>query len=266
MSDAYVETTVLTDILLKPTTAKQRRAKAALARYENTILPVYSIKELKAGPLGYFAYVHNKLVQTRSLADTLKAVSALARGSYLQTTSNEALAAAGELSKRQPRVSLGLGNSDAENADSYRLALECLIIRSWRRRRKITTQVVDELPCYVEAAPRIGKNGLLDLKPQQCERDQECCLAPKLKSEPRLLEALRNSIPENSGKSEHQKRRQALKQLIKHPNERVDREICRDLGDAIFAFFCPKDAVVLTTNLRDHEPLAKSINKRAEKP
>jgi hypothetical protein len=196
----------------------------------------------------------------------LKAVSALARGSYLQATSIEALAAAGERSKRQPRVFVGLGDSDKENADSYRLALESLIIRSWRRRRKITTRVVDELACYVEVSPRIGKDGLLDLKPQQCDRDQECCLAPKLRSEPEMLEALRNSIPENSGKAEHQRRRRALKQLIKHPRERVGSEVCRDLGDAIFAFFCPKNAVVLTTNLRDHEPLARSIGKEAEGP
>lgn len=266
MSDAYVETTVLTDILLKPKTAKQERARTALTRYENTLLPVYSIKEWKAGPLGHFGYIHNKLVQTRSLADTLKAVSALARGSYRQATSNEALAAAGELSKTQPRLYLGLGNSDRENADSYRLALESLILRSWRKRRKVTSQVVDALACYVEVAPRIGKDGLLDLKPQQCDGDQECSLAAGLKSEPRLLEALRNSIPENSGRAEHQKRRRALKQLIKHPNERVDRDVCRDLGDAIFAFFCPRGAVVLTTNLRDHAPLAQSIGKKAEKP
>jgi hypothetical protein len=151
-------------------------------------------------------------------------------------------------------------------ADSYRLALISLISRSWRKRRKITTQVVHDLPCYVEAAPRIGKDGLLDLKPWECDRDQECCLGPQLRSQPKLLEALRNAVPENSGRREDQRRRRALKQLIKHPNEKFDRETCRDLGDAIFAFFCPPNAVVLTTNLRDHEPLAKSIGKMAEKP
>jgi hypothetical protein len=46
----------------------------------------------------------------------------------------------------------------------------------------------------------------------------------------------------------------------------VTRETCRDLGDAIFAFFCPSNAVVLTTNLGDHEPLANAIGKKAEKP
>jgi len=262
MSDAYVETTVLTDILLKPKTPKHDRAKAALARYENTLLPVYSIKEWKAGPLDYFAYLHDKLVVTHSLRDTFQALSALRRGSYRQSTAIEGLTAAATVSMRYG----GLGETDAEQADSYRLALESLIIRSWRKRRKITTQVVDDLPCYSEVEPRVGKDGLLDLKPQLCERDQECCLGPRLKLEPRVLEALRNAIPENSSRKEDQKRRKALKRLIKHPKEIVNRDTCRDLGDAIFAFFCPRTAVVLTTNLRDHQPLANSIGKRAESP
>jgi hypothetical protein len=263
MSDAYVETTVLTDFLLKPKTPKQQRAKVALGRYQNTLLPVYSIKEWKAGPLSRFAYVHDKLVVTRSLRDTLKTVSIMPRG---QSTSIEALAAAATAFRSQKKPYTGLGNTDEEMADSYRLALESLIIRSWRKRRKITTQVVDELPCYIEVEPRVGKDGLLDLNPRQCERDQECCLAPRLKSKPNLLESLRNAIPQNSGRKEDQRRRQALKQLIKHPKEFVNRETCRSLGDAIFAFFCPQTAIILTTNLRDHGPLAQSIGKKAEKP
>jgi hypothetical protein len=266
MNDAYVETTILTDILLKPNTPKQQRAKAALARYKNTLLPVYSIKEWKAGPLSNFAYLHDKLVVTGSLRDTHQAISALARGSYRQSTSLEALTAAGTVANRQRVPYVGLGSNDEDMADSYRLALESLIIRSWRKRRKVTTEVVDELPCYVEIEPKIGKDGLIDLKPRQCERDQECCLAPELKSNPALLEALRKAIPEGSARKEDQRRRQALKQLIKHPKDFVDRETCQNLGDAIFAFFCPKNAVVLTTNIRDLEPLAKSAGKSAEKP
>src|SRR2546426_7742532 len=119
MTDAYVETTVLTDILLKPTTPKQLRAKAALARYQNTLLPVYSIKEWKAGPLSNYAYLHDKLVVTQSLRDTLQAVSVLARGSYRQATSMEALTAAATVSKSQPKTCAGLGSNDQEMADSY---------------------------------------------------------------------------------------------------------------------------------------------------
>jgi hypothetical protein len=46
----------------------------------------------------------------------------------------------------------------------------------------------------------------------------------------------------------------------------MDRETRSHLGDAIFAFFCPKTAVVLTTNIGDHKRLAEALGKKAEKP
>jgi hypothetical protein len=202
----------------------------------------------------------------RTLERRYRSPQALPRLGYLRATSTEALAAAGQVAKKKPKSYAGLGSTDKENADSYRLALVSIIMRSWQKRRQVTSQVVDDLPCYLEAAPRLGKDGLFDLDPRFCDRDQECCLASELKSKPELLEALRSAISQNSTRREDQKRRQALKQLIKHPKEIVTRETCRDLGDAIFAFFCPNNAVVLTTNLRDHEPLAKAIGKKAEKP
>jgi len=56
------------------------------------------------------------------------------------------------------------------------------------------------------------------------------------------------------------------KQLINTPKILLDRDQCRWLGDAVFAFFCPEDAVILTTNIGDHQRLAKAVGKRAEKP
>jgi hypothetical protein len=67
MNEAYVETTILANILLKPGSQKQAKSQAGLERYEKTLLPVYSIKELKAGPLEHYAYFHDKLVTTKSL-------------------------------------------------------------------------------------------------------------------------------------------------------------------------------------------------------
>jgi hypothetical protein len=44
------------------------------------------------------------------------------------------------------------------------------------------------------------------------------------------------------------------------------RKDCQALGDAYFAFFAPDDADILTTNLKDHCPLAESIGKTAVGP
>ena len=268
MNRAYVETTILTNVLLKPGSKKQAAARSALSRYEETLLPVYSIKEWKAGPLDHYSYVHDKLVETRSLAYTLSAINALnpVLEARRKGTSVEALEAAAMLDLAEagsPRRDL---SRDEELADRYRLALASLIKRSWQKRRKVTTETIQDLECYTEAEPRIGKDGFYDLTPKECERDRECCLAERLKANRDALVALRASIPENSTRSEDRNRRKVLKQLINTPKILLDRDQCRWLGDAVFAFFCPEDAVILTTNIGDHQRLAKAVGKRAEKP
>jgi len=270
MSKAYVETTVLTNALLKPASKKETEAKLALGRYEETLLPVYSIKELKAGPLDHYSYFHDKLVQTRSLARTLAAVNALnpVTGARRKSTSSDALAAAAQLDSDMPSPLRSDSPADVEMADRYRLALASLIILSWQKRRKITTTTFQDLDCYTEAQPTIGEDGLFDLTPIQCAEDRHCSLWGELTLEANqhLLIAMRDAIPETSSRYEDQNRRKILKHLINTPKLPLDREQCRRLGDAVFAFFCPADAVILTTNISDHQRLAKAIGKRAEKP
>jgi len=271
MSKAYVETTILTDALLKPGSPKQSRAQAALARYQETLLPVYSIKEWKAGPIGHFAWLHDKFVQTRSLADTVQAISSV--NPYFRpgrkSTAVEALAAATQLDAAEPDQPGDYSSRDAENADRYRLALAKLILLSWKKRRKLTHKTIQELDCYTEAAPRIDRrSGFFDLSPRYCSREVRCSLEKELRARQSrdILIALRDSIPESSSRTEDRNRRSVLKQLIHQPQKHLTEEECRWLGDASFAFFCPRDAVILTTNIRDHKPLAEAIGKQAEQP
>jgi len=270
MNKAYVETTVLTNVLLKPGSQKEAAAKSALSRYEETLLPVYSIKEFKLGPLDRYSYFHDKLVQTRSLAHTFAALNSLnpVKDARKKSTSLEVLEAAARLESARPRTLRPDSLADQEMADRYRFALASLIILSWRKRRKVTTRTIQDLECYTEAEPKIGKDGFFDLTPKECAHDRHCCLWAEMKLDKNktLLTAMRNAIPETSQGYEDKNRRKVLKHLINTPKLPLDREQCRRLGDAVFAFFCPQDAVILTTNLRDHQRLAGAIGKRAEKP
>lgn len=260
---AFVDTTVLTDALLKPQTEKSRSALAAISRYDQTLLPVYAIKEWKHGPLSTFAYVHDKLVVTRSWHKTAEALSSL--WGYKKSTAMEALTAAGAPRLGPRRDPVG-SDYDEQLADRFRLSLQSLIIRSWRKRRKLTTEVIQDLACYSETTPTLGREGLFDMEPKKCHKETDCSLASELKARPELLRALRDAIPETSIRAEDRRRRKALKRLINRPGDRLDRDSCRDLGDAIFAFFCPEDAVILTTNIRDHQPLAEAVGKTAVSP
>ena len=75
---AIVDTTVLTDALLKPD-PQGNRARESLKRYSPTLLPTYGIKEFKAGPLHYYVWLHNKAVEASTYADVIDAITAVGR-------------------------------------------------------------------------------------------------------------------------------------------------------------------------------------------
>ena len=46
----------------------------------------------------------------------------------------------------------------------------------------------------------------------------------------------------------------------------MDAKDGRKLGDAFFVLCAPQDAVILTTNLKVHAPLANALGKEAKAP
>jgi len=81
-----------------------------------------------------------------------------------------------------------------------------------------------------------------------------------------MLELLKNAVEAQTQKPENQRRYQALPGIIRNPRKPITEKVCRDLGDAIFAFFAPVDSVILTTNPGDHAPLAGALGKTVETP
>jgi hypothetical protein len=267
-SKAYVETTILADALLKPGDPRCEAAHSAVKRYTESLLPVYAIKEWKAGIIKHYAYFHGKLVQTKSLSRTIRVISRLPEPfhHYRKSTSWEALATAVRLAARSRRPGAAVsGDEDQELADRYRLAIASLLYRRWSERRKLTTDTVQELDCYTESAPVLDRNGIFDLNPIDCDTE-ECSLAHELRSSPDLLKKMADAIPKSSTRMEDVRRRQVLRDLIRLKHFQLTPEKCRALGDAIFAFFAPPDCVVLTTNKRDLVPLAGALGKRVEWP
>lgn len=271
MSKAFVDTTVLTDALLKHGEIRDR-ALSGLSRYDETLLPVYAIKEFKAGPLNNFVWMHNKLAITKSFSAALDALQrmSLTPRRYTTATAIEALkTAAGTVSHDVNNIA-GLAAKygpeaelDSALSDEFRLSIQQAILRAWISRRSLTTRVTNELSCYVEVAPAL-KKGIFECKPLGCMPVNQCCLADELKASPESLRKLRYATKSiEPQKREHERRAKVLKDLARKPRAPMAEKECRALGDAYFAFFCPSDAEVLTTNLRDHEPLAAALGKKA---
>src|SRR5215472_11127698 len=92
MADAFIETTVLTDFLLKRD-GSETAAAAAFDRFEKKVVPQFAWKEFKRGPLKNFVWAHNKLADTKSLLATLTALQRLSRSlqRYLTSTAIQAV-------------------------------------------------------------------------------------------------------------------------------------------------------------------------------
>ena len=129
----------------------------------------------------------------------------------------------------------------------------------------MTSEVVEPLACYKEVEPKQVKD-LLDVKPTKCFPERECCLAVRMRAGIDQLQKLKEATDTQDPNSERIRRSRALGEFIRVPKRLVTENMCRDLGDAIFAFLAPPDATILTTNLKDHGPLAEAVGKRAENP
>ena len=266
MTRAYLDTTILADALLKRG-ASRDNALTALKRYESIEFPVYAIKEFKAGALYGWVWLHNKLADTRSRAKTLAAIrSVMAYRRNLPATALEALSDLGLQEKTTFRALQRQYGADADpdvaEADRLRSAARVRIFLAWRNRRSLGSAVVP-LSCYSEKEPREEANGLLTCSPMGCGAS-ECAMAPALKASAADLEALRDAVLKQPKKSENDRRSHALKELIR--DRPFTDSLCQALGDAVFVFFAPRESVILTSNVRDHQPLAEALGKRVEAP
>ena len=266
MNRAYVDTTVLTDALLK----RDPYTKAALGRYTWTGLPVYAIKEFRAGPLKNWVWFYNKLV-INSFPDALRELhrmgftprryTTLTAIEALQQVANEFESMVNEeVLTKYPGQTLG-----QTIRDQYLLHLKRMIVESWRHRRTLTTEVVQELSCYPERAPRFQTGGLVEKDHLGCDHGGECCLAVELRKRRPALEKILEKLKTLPPKAENERRIRILKEFLRAKSRFVlgDKH-CRGLGDVIFAVFCPDNAVLLTTNMKDYEPLAAALDKQAE--
>jgi len=270
MDKAILDTTVLTDILLNSGEAKDMALKA-ISCYCQTYLPVYAIKEFKAGPLKNFVWFHNKFVITESYEKSIDALQRMSRTPKRYTTSTALQAlreATGSIAKQTPaelsKKYGALASMDKILCDEIRLALKFKIITAWKKRRKVSTDIITPLPCYREIAP-YEKRGMLELDPKGCDSNNECSMSSALKGKSEELRKMRGVIKE-SEKPENVRRSKILRQLYRKPNALLQDQECRNLGDAIFAFLASSDTEILSTNIRDHGPLAESLGKTAITP
>jgi len=264
VTSGVVDTTLIADATLKPD--KAQSTKAFLAKYR-THLPEYALREFCAGPLGYYKWLHNKFVETRSFSRTLAALGKLARAQPNRVaTSLEAVArSTSKLSKdfaSLPKLDNGV-SLDEFQAEYHRQAASNLVQLAWRKRRRLTDSVSHELDCFIDRGPKLERS-LLTID-SRCDRKAKCAAAEQLVARrdrlEKVLAANKSITPQ---RPEHQRRHKALRALVR--GSQWDNQLCRSLGDAVFSVLAEPATVVLTTNRRDHEPLAAALGLTVDEP
>jgi hypothetical protein len=265
MTDVFVETTVLTNLLLKKD-GSEKAAEAAIAKYASAIVHQFAWKEFKRGPLKNFVWAFNKLVDTHSFLETLAALQrmSLSPQKYLTATAIQAFHTAFTGMFSNPTIAtlkLQHGNkaeADQLHADALRLELKRTILGSWARRHSLFGGQQEILSCYPDAD--LTENGSrLEIKPRDCPKGADCCLRAVLSSRRKDIRIAKDALP-NDDRKETRERYRVLRQIEKHPNSIMSPADCQRFGDAYFVLFCPEDAVILTTNIRDIQPIADALS------
>ena len=264
---AYLDTTIVTDLLLK-TQAVRAKASAEVERYSESLLPDYAIKEFRYGPLQHFIWFHNKLAAHRSLEAAYKSLHALSRTPQRNkiSTALEALQSAHSTVASATPMALaekyGALSMDEVQAEELRINLKVIIYRAWRSRNSLASKNVDRLECFIQGDIE-EKRGQLDIRANKCSGIDMCSVQKRMVAKLEDVETLRNAVLACPPKPENERRAKALKEISRKPKNPITEKHCRALGDAVFAFCAPSDAVILTSNIIDHEPLAKSLGKVA---
>lgn len=271
MAKAYIDTTILTNVLLNVGQTREK-SKSALARYSETQLPEYAVKEFRAGPFAAFIWLHNELAQSHSYGSALKALQALF-GSLkrnMPATAFQALVNAqnsiGHYTPAQLEKKYG-AHAKLDNilCDEVRLSLRRKVLRAWAGRHSIASKPVLSLPCFDGKGPEF-RRGIFELKRGGCPRHIDCSLRARMIKRPDHLIALRDAVMRQPQKPENARRLKALNNLVRVPKQHMNDTDCRRLGDAVFAFFAPRDTRILTTNPKDHRPLAAALGKGVDTP
>ena len=139
------------------------------------------------------------------------------------------------------------------------------MVTSWEERKTLFGGPYHLLSCYSDAELHENK-ARLETEPHDCLAKSECCLKPMLIQSRNKVAKVRSALKDVEARPEVSHRQKVLRQLEKHPTNLMTRKECRRFGDAYFVLFCPTDAVIVTTNVRDIEPMASELGISVDRP
>jgi len=171
----------------------------------------------------------------------------------LTETLQEAAAACGENTSVDEQIALVYRDD---------IARRLLAATRWLERED--PRVSHRLACYEHRALTVLHDGGLDDGVRRCAR--ACSLGSILETSQEDVAKLIATLGSLEQKPENVKRREALEWVSVNVGAAPDHDRCRALGDAVFAVLCAPGGTIVTTNTKDHDPLARALNKSVRRP
>lgn len=213
MVSAFIETTVLTNLLLKKD-GSELAAQSAIGKYADAVVHQFAWKEFKRGPLKNFVWAYNKLADTKSFLDTLAALQrmSLSPHRYITATAIQAFHTAfsemfspGSLASLQAQYGQK-ADLDQLHADAIRLELKRTIVTSWNKRHSLFGGPSEPLPCYPDK-DLVQKGSRIEIDPRDCGKGSDCCLRARLDGRRKDLAAAKDALPDDQRKETRERYR-----------------------------------------------------------
>jgi hypothetical protein len=255
----FLDTTILSDATLG-VRARRMQTNAVLATHRRKTFPQYAAKEFKAGPLAAYVLFNNILAEEKSIERTVGRLDAI-YGTPRRNLFRTALQAYRRAAQETDRDT-GKQFTHDELPDEYRRHTKKVIFLAWKNIFKLG-EMTHALECHSLSKPRAKGPVLIDLDDRRCDHTG-CALARQFHARKQELQILARIVESQPSKPENDNRLAALEDLLADRN--LNDSGCRHLGDAVFALLAPTDFVILTTNVRDHRPLAQALGKDAISP
>jgi hypothetical protein len=267
--DAFLETTAVVDIIFKDSGTKAA-LESLLKQYEVKYSSQYVRMEIKRGVLMHFVYLHNKAVECSKMSEVHASIARLT-SSLLRNKLATVTKAIADFYAAFESVRLSSYPADQRPLEfqKHMLAafLRVRIKRFWRAFERLADVILDGTECYKHNLPlsppkfdgKVFDNTLSTcdkFKPGICRVKDFCADNAAVLAE--IHESLTNITAPDS---ETQKRKSAIKDVLRVPGRDILRKACWRMGDAILILEAPAGSAIITSNCKHYDTMCENITR-----
>lgn len=248
---------------------KEKKAKIdeIVSQFDEILSSTYVKMEFRRRFIQDLVYLYNEaLIDAENFADVFLRINKL-HADYHKRKIKGIIAGFCRFfsDKKEEEINGPIGKELLEMAIPYfRQAIEI----AWESFDNGIHMLLNETDCFHAKNKPILKGEKFDNKLSHCKKsDIKCKIVDFFNQHKELFKAIHLALSQIKNLDDEQEKIQkALESAFKFPQNMADRETCWKCGDAIIAVESPKEAILLTTNIKHFEPICSTLNKKCTTP